>query len=140
MLYMPIEASKPVRVQGCYVGERETEALVKYLRDQEEAVYTMIPSETSPSGSGDFDDDDGSNDELFEPAVRWLIMQGSCSTSSLQRKFKIGYTRAARLVETMEARGIVGSQDGVKPREILLRPENVEVFFGGFQNGDLGQG
>ena len=141
MLYMPIDAAKPLRVQGCYVGERETEELVKYLREQEEVVYTMTPSETSPSGAGgDYDDDDGSSDELFEPAVRWLVMQGSCSTSSLQRKFKIGYTRAARLVETMEARGIVGSQDGVKPREILLQPQNVEVFFAGSGQGDLGQG
>ncbi len=129
MLYMPIDAAKPLRVQGCYVGERETEELVKYLRNQEEAVYTMIPSESSGGGHGADGDDDGTSDELFEPCVRWLVMQGQCSTSSLQRKFKIGYTRAARLVETMEARQIVGSQDGVKPREILLRPENVEAFF-----------
>ncbi len=139
MLYMPIDAAKPVRVQGCYVGERETEELVKYLRNQEEAVYTMIPSESSGGGYGADGEDDGSSDELFEPCVRWLVMQGQCSTSSLQRKFKIGYTRAARLVETMEARQIVGSQDGVKPREILLRSENLEAFFAGSQQGDLGQ-
>ena len=139
MLYMPIDAAKPVRVQGCYVGERETEELVKYLRNQEEAVYTMIPSESSGGGYGADGEDDGSSDELFEPCVRWLVMQGQCSTSSLQRKFKIGYTRAARLVEVMEARQIVGSQDGVKPREILLRSENLEAFFAGSQQGDVGQ-
>ena len=133
------DAAKPVRVQGCYIGERETEELVKYLRDQEEPNYTMIPSEAGDSdGGGDFEDD-GSSDDLFEPCVRWLVMQGQCSTSSLQRKFKIGYTRAARLVETMEARGLVGPQDGVKPREILLQKENVDVFFAGHQDGDLGQ-
>ncbi len=139
MLYMPIDAAKPLRVQGCYVGERETEELVKYLRNQEEAVYTMIPSESSGGGYGADGEDDGTSDELFEPCVRWLVMQGQCSTSSLQRKFKIGYTRAARLVEVMEARQIVGSQDGVKPREILLRSENLEAFFAGTQQGDLGQ-
>ena len=139
MLYMPIDAAKPLRVQGCYVGERETEELVKYLRNQEEAVYTMIPTESSSGGYGADGEDDGTSDELFEPCVRWLVMQGQCSTSSLQRKFKIGYTRAARLVEVMEARQIVGSQDGVKPREILLRSENLETFFAGTQQGDLGQ-
>ena len=141
MLYMPIDAAKPTRVQGCFVGERETEDLVKYLRNQEEAVYTMIPSEMGggSSGGGGDDYDDGSSDELFEPCVRWLVLQGQCSTSSLQRKFKIGYTRAARLVEFMEARQIVGSQDGVKPREILLRSENVEAFFQGTGQGDVGQ-
>jgi len=134
MLYMPIDAAKPVRVQGCYIGERETDTLVAYLKEQEPVVYTMIPSETSASGSS-YEDDDTSSDELWEPAVKWLVSQGQCSTSSLQRKFKIGYTRAARLVEGMEAMQIVGPQDGVKPREVLLRPENVAAFFAGSGQG-----
>ncbi len=141
MLFMPIDAAKPIRVQGCYIGERETEGLVNYLKEQEEVHYTMIPSEAGDGTMGNAGgDDDGSSDEIFEPAVRWLVMQGQCSTSSIQRKFKIGYTRSARLVEFMEAQGIVGSQDGIKPREVLLRPENVDVWFAGQGQGDLGQG
>ena len=127
MLYMPIDAAKPVRVQGCYVGERETEELVKYLRSQEEGVYTLLPSE--PNAGSLSDDANDSNDELFEPCVRWLVTQGQCSTSALQRKFKIGYTRAALLVDLMEVQGIVGPQIGVKPRVILLRPENIAAYF-----------
>jgi len=141
MLFMPIDAAKPIRVQGCYIGERETEGLVTYLKEQEEVHYTMIPSEAGDGTMGNAGgDEDGSSDEMFEPAVRWLVMQGQCSTSSIQRKFKIGYTRSARLVEFMEAQGIVGSQDGIKPREVLLRPENVDVWFAGQGQGDLGQG
>ena len=140
MLFMPIDAAKPIRVQGCYIGERETEGLVNYLKEQEEVHYTMIPSEAGDNAMGNAGgDDDGSDDEIFEPAVRWLVMQGQCSTSSIQRKFKIGYTRSARLVEFMEAQGIVGAQDGVKPREVLLRPENVDIWFAGQGQGDLGQ-
>jgi S-DNA-T family DNA segregation ATPase FtsK/SpoIIIE len=137
MLYLPIDANKPLRVQGCYVTEKETVDLVKYLKDQEAPNYTMIPSSSADGFSDDGEGDDGDHDELFEPAVRWLTTQHErgASTSSLQRKFKIGYTRAARLIECMEARGIVGSQDGVKPREVLLHPGNVDSYFDGRQQG-----
>jgi S-DNA-T family DNA segregation ATPase FtsK/SpoIIIE len=123
-------------VQGCYVTERETDDLVSYLKTQEEASYTMLPVDNS-SGYGDGDDfeDDGASDELYEPCVRWVVNQGEASTSSLQRKFKIGYTRAARIVDTMEAKGIVGPMDGVKRREVMLDPENLELFFRGKGQG-----
>jgi DNA segregation ATPase FtsK/SpoIIIE, S-DNA-T family len=141
MLFLPMDASKPLRVQGCYIGEKETAEVVTYLKTQEEPKYTLMPTD-GPSGMGgngksDYDEDD--NDELFEPCVRWLVMQKTASTSSLQRKFKVGYTRAARMIETMEAKGLVGSQDGVKPREVLLQPDQVEAYFAGHANGDLGQ-
>jgi S-DNA-T family DNA segregation ATPase FtsK/SpoIIIE len=137
MLFLPIDASKPVRIQGCFVGELETDAIVKYLKDQEEVKYTLLPTESS-SGYADGDrdgDDDGAGDDLFEPCVRWVVGQGEASTSSLQRKFKIGYTRAARIVDTMEAKGIVGPMDGVKRREVMLAPENLELFFQGKGQG-----
>ena len=142
MLFLPMDASKPLRVQGCYIGEKETAEVVSYLKTQEEPKYTMLPTD-GPSGTGgngkaDWEEDDD-NDELFEPCVRWLVMQKTASTSSLQRKFKVGYTRAARMIETMEAKGIVSSQDGVKPREVLLQPDQVEAYFKGFQNGDMGE-
>jgi S-DNA-T family DNA segregation ATPase FtsK/SpoIIIE len=141
MLFLPMDASKPVRVQGCYIGEKETAEVVTYLKSQEEPMYTMLPADgpsgTNGNGKADWEEDD--NDELFEPCVRWLVMQKTASTSSLQRKFKVGYTRAARMIETMEAKGIVSSQDGVKPREVLLQPDQVEAYFSGFQDGDLGQ-
>jgi S-DNA-T family DNA segregation ATPase FtsK/SpoIIIE len=141
MLFLPMDASKPLRVQGCYIGEKETADVVAYLKTQEEAKYTMLPADgpSGNGGSGKPEWEEGDNDELFEPCVRWLVMQKSASTSSLQRKFKVGYTRAARMIETMEAKGIVSSQDGVKPREVLLQPDQVEAYFSGFQNGDLGQ-
>jgi S-DNA-T family DNA segregation ATPase FtsK/SpoIIIE len=135
MLFLPIDAPKPLRVQGCYVSEKETDTLVKYLREQEEPSYSMTPSDSASGFSDEDSEDDGDNDELFEPCVRWLAQQRQASTSSLQRKFKIGYTRAARIIETMEAKGIVGPQDGVKPREVLLHPENVESYFAGKQQG-----
>ena len=141
MLFLPMDASKPLRVQGCYIGEKETAEVVSYLKTQEEPKYTLMPTD-GPNGMGgsggkDYEEDD--NDELFEPCVRWLVLQKTASTSSLQRKFKVGYTRAARMIETMEAKGIVGSQDGVKPREVLLQPDQVEAYFKGHANGDLGQ-
>jgi S-DNA-T family DNA segregation ATPase FtsK/SpoIIIE len=137
MLYLSIDAAKPTRIQGCYVTESETAAIVKYLKDQEEPRYTMTPTAATDGFSDEADD--GDTDELFEPAVRWLSTQyeRGASTSSLQRRFKVGYTRAARLIEAMEARGIVGAQEGVKPREILLHPENVESYFSGRSQGVL---
>ncbi|MDR3710910.1 MAG: DNA translocase FtsK 4TM domain-containing protein [Capsulimonadaceae bacterium] len=135
MLYLSIDASKPVRIQGCYVTEAETNKLVKYLKDQEEPKYTMTPTAASDGFSDETDD--GDTDELFEPAVRWLASQyeKGASTSSLQRRFKVGYTRAARLIECMEARGIVGPQEGQKPRDVMLHPLNVDAYFNGKGQG-----
>ncbi len=127
MLYLPIDAPKPVRIQGCYLTEWETNALVKFLKEQEPPHYVMTPVESNTYSGGAVLGD--AEDELFESAVRLVASNGQASTSMLQRKFKIGYTRAARLVDMMEERGIVGALDGARPRELLLTKEEVDAMF-----------
>lgn len=126
MLFKPIDSSKPARIQGCLISEKEIESLVAYLKEQESPEYTMQPAQIGDVVMGA---EDGTADEMYEPAVRLVIANGHASTSMLQRRFKIGYTRAARLVDAMEGQGIVGALDGAKPREVLVAKEDVDRLF-----------
>ena len=133
MLYMPIDVAKPVRVQGSYLSEGETNALVEYLKSQEKPQFAFTVAEGSDtssgnrsSGSGESEDVD---DQFFEQAARLVVNNGQASTSMLQRRFRIGYTRAARIVEMMEERGIVGPLNGAKPRELLVGKAEIEQMF-----------
>ncbi len=140
MLFKPIDASKPVRIQGCYLSEDETNALVTYLKEQERPSYTIAlqePASDSRTMSGSDDDVD---DALMERAVRLVVQNGQASTSMLQRRFRIGYTRAARIVEMMEERGIVGPLNGAKPREILISRDEMESMFGGTTSSESDEG
>ena len=139
MLFMPIDASKPMRIQGCYLSEQETNALVEYLKQQSPPQYTMViaePGDSGFSGGGSAGGDDDVDDELFEAAVKLVVTNGNASTSMLQRRFKIGYTRAARIVDVMFDRGIVGPPDGAKPREVLMSRLEVERLFNPANNID----
>jgi len=124
MLFLPIDAAKPTRIQGCYISEAEIEALVDFWRAQEAPVYLLQPSEFEPV-PGLYDEDE-EEDELYPAAVRLVVAHGQASTSMLQRRFKIGYGRAARLLDLMERRGIVGPLDGAKPRQVLVTREEAE--------------
>ena len=125
MLYLPIDASKPTRIQGCFVTEAEIEAVADYWRAQEAPVYLLNPMEFDAPAGGDFHDDE-EEDELYPAAVRLVVSHGQASTSMLQRRFKIGYGRAARLLDLMERRGIVGPLDGAKPRQVLVTRAEAE--------------
>ncbi|HZO88197.1 MAG TPA: DNA translocase FtsK 4TM domain-containing protein [Chthonomonadaceae bacterium] len=130
MLFMPIDAAKPVRIQGCYLSESETNALVEYLKEQEQPNYTFSVAEVGGGDSkGGAAPEDEVDDAFFEQAVRLVVNNGQASTSMLQRRFRIGYTRAARIVELMEEKGIVGPLNGAKPREILVSKDEVERMF-----------
>ncbi|PLT34543.1 DNA translocase FtsK [Bacillus sp. V5-8f] len=115
MLFLPVGASKPVRVQGAFLSDQEVEDVVNYVISQQKAQYNeeMIPDETSEA-VGEVDDD------LYEEAVQLIIEMQTASVSMLQRRFRIGYTRAARLIDEMEARGVVGPYEGSKPRNVLV--------------------
>jgi S-DNA-T family DNA segregation ATPase FtsK/SpoIIIE len=121
MLFLPVGASKPIRVQGAFVSDKEVEAVVNFVISQQKAQYheEMIPTE-SDEETGDFDD------ELYDEAVQLVIEMQSASVSMLQRRFRIGYNRAARLIDAMEARGVVGPYEGSKPRAVLIPKENAK--------------
>ncbi|MRX70652.1 cell division protein FtsK [Bacillus lacus] len=115
MLFLPVGASKPVRVQGAFLSDAEVEEIVDYVISQQKAQYQeeMIPSETTETVSEVTDD-------LYEDAVQLVVDMQTASVSMLQRRFRVGYTRAARLIDAMEERGIVGPYEGSKPREVLI--------------------
>ncbi len=132
LLFLPIDASKPVRIQGCYVSEKEIAAICEFWRAQEKPVFTLTPIEAPGDGKGHGErgSEEGS-DPLWEETVRWVVDRGQASTSMLQRRFSIGFQRASRLLDEMEERGIVGPRDGPRPREVLINPMEVDEFFGG---------
>ncbi len=121
MLFTPVGSSKPTRVQGAFLSDEEVERVVDHCVEQQKASYQeeMIPEETSEATSE-------VDDELYDEAVQLITEMQSASVSMLQRRFRIGYTRAARLIDAMEDRGIVGPYEGSKPRTVLVSQVNEE--------------
>ncbi|RCX12690.1 S-DNA-T family DNA segregation ATPase FtsK/SpoIIIE [Fontibacillus phaseoli] len=124
MLFMPMGASKPVRVQGAFMSDQEVEAIVTYVRGQGQAEYdeSLVPEIEEESA-----EQDEVLDELYDQAVQIVLEAKQASVSLLQRRMRVGYTRAARLIDSMEARGIVGPYEGSKPREVLMSIDQYKV-------------
>ncbi|WP_337926673.1 DNA translocase FtsK [Paenibacillus caui] len=120
MLFMPMGASKPVRVQGAFMSDQEVETIVHYVSGQGQAEYdeSLVP-EVDESQQ----EHEEVLDELYDQAVQIILEAKQASVSLLQRRMRVGYTRAARLIDSMEARGVVGPYEGSKPREVLLSME-----------------
>ncbi len=128
MLFYPVGASKPLRVQGAFIADSEVEALVNYIKEQAEPEYNDGIT-TVESGNAGKDEQTHFEDELLEDAVNMVLETGQASVSMLQRKFRIGYTRAARLIDTMEEMKIVGPNIGSKARDIIMTSEQVNARY-----------
>ena len=130
MLFYPMGASKPLRVQGAFISDSEIDETVEFIKQQGEPEYNdqvvQVQKESEGGEEGFFED------ELMEQAVEMVMETGQASASMLQRRFRIGYTRAARLIDTMEAMHIVGPGNGSKARELLMSAEEAhQKYFSG---------
>ena len=125
MLYFPMGESVPIRVQGCFINDDEIKRLIDYCKNQATAKYDTEfenVSQNTSSGSGN-SAVSGDDDEAYNEVVEFAIQTGKISASLIQRRFRFGYNRAARMMDLLEARGIVGPQNGSKPREVLVKLE-----------------
>ena len=129
MLFISADSSKPRRIQGAFTREEEIKAVVDYVKEQTESEYRdEVVNKTVPSPSG-FRHEINYDDELAEEAKEIILKTGKASATLLQRRLRVGYARAARLLDILEEKGIVGPADGSKAREVLLSQEELEENF-----------
>lgn len=131
MLYFPLGSGKPTRVQGCFITSAEVERVVDFVKSSGTAEYSdevlgQIEKNAAGTGSSEKGGSSGELDDMFAAAVEVILEAGQASTSMLQRRLKLGYARAARLVDQLESQGILGPFEGAKPREILITREQWE--------------
>ena len=129
MLFNPVGASKPTRVQGCFISDSEVENVVNHIKTQAQTTYneeTMHEIEAKAAAAENAkkkdsgDDEDGDWDPMLNDAIEVVVNAGGASTTMLQKKLKLGYARASRVMDQLEEKGIVGPSEGAKPRQVLL--------------------
>lgn len=127
MLYLPMGENAPIRIQGCFISDDEIRRLIEYVSKEQTAEYdeTILQNNSTDHNpvSGDKESFD---DPMYNEIVEYVVSTGKASASLLQRKFRLGYNRAARIIDLLEERGIIGPQNGSKPREVLVKLENRE--------------
>lgn len=127
MLFLPMGESSPTRIQGAFISESEIQKVVDFVCEQQKAQYDNSWTEMkNDSGSRDdgYESQDEYEDPLYNEIVDYVVQTGKVSASLIQRKYRLGYNRAARIIDLLEERGIIGPQNGSKPREVLIKNEN----------------
>ena len=133
MLYSPLGSNKPSRIQGCFVSDEEVEAVTDFVKGRHTFEYDqsimedienrVLASNKDKAAAVSSSDDDGDDDPMLMPAIEFVVESRQASTSMLQRKLKLGYARAARIMDTMADMGVIGPYNGAKPREVLITME-----------------
>jgi S-DNA-T family DNA segregation ATPase FtsK/SpoIIIE len=128
MLFLPPGSSRLTRVHGAYLTETETNSVVQFWKQQATPEYdkSFLLAPPDEDGEADGEEFDGEQDPMYQDAVRVVLEIGKASTSTLQRRLRLGYGRAARILDMMQREGIIGPPDGPRPRDVLKRPDWLE--------------
>ena len=127
MLFSPMGGGKPTRVQGTFISDSEVHDVIEFVKGQvQEAEYADDVIHSIDKADAPETPDDA--DELLSEAIETVVSAGQASVSMLQRRFRIGYNRAARIVDQMEARGIIGPPEGSKPRQVLMTKDELQAL------------
>jgi S-DNA-T family DNA segregation ATPase FtsK/SpoIIIE len=127
MLFKPMDENTPIRIQGAFVSEQEVKSVVDFVSRQQDAEYDTRLIELNEEDSKTHNTQDEEYEEpLYDEIVEFVIKEQKASASLLQRRFRLGYNRAARIIDLLEERGIIGPQNGSKPREVLVKLEESE--------------